>query len=154
MKEDLTDLNIKLDNVTKEKSLEGSLIERVVKLEIIADTTKEDIKKLREKYLTDILIYRLKDLKSSEDKRSSSSDIEYSEQLKLLKTIIDKTKKEIMTDVFNAQKDIDTLKSIKLNSVDFYEFRNVMQGMINKVDALFYVPEAVKLLGNQMHCNI
>jgi ribosomal protein L30/L7E len=62
--------------------------------------------------------------------------------------MIDKTKKEIMSDVYNAQKDIDTLKSIKLNSIDFYEFRNVMQGMINKVDALFYVPEAVKLLGS------
>lgn len=49
LKEDQTDLNIKLDNVTKEKSLEGSLIERVVKLEVIADTTKEDIKKVRER---------------------------------------------------------------------------------------------------------
>lgn len=52
-----------------------------------------------------------------------------------------------MTDVYNAQKDIDSLKSTKLHSADFYEFRNDMQGLMNKVDALFYVPEAVRLLG-------
>lgn len=49
LKEDITDLNIKLDNIPKEKTLESSLVERIVKLEVTADTTKEDIKRVRDR---------------------------------------------------------------------------------------------------------
>jgi hypothetical protein len=49
LKEDMTDLNIKLDNIPKEKTLESSLVERIVKLEVTADTTKEDIKRVRDR---------------------------------------------------------------------------------------------------------
>ena len=83
----------------------------------------------------------------NEEKNKKPSDLEYLEQIKYLKEVIEKIKKEIMADVFNAQKDLDTLKSSKLNTVDFYEFRNITQAALNKFDTLNYLPESVRGLG-------
>lgn len=47
--EDIDNCAIRIDNFTKERHSEGTMIERVVKLEIGAETMKEDLKKLREK---------------------------------------------------------------------------------------------------------
>lgn len=71
----------------------------------------------------------------------------FAEQIKQLREIIEKVKKDIISEVFNSQKDIDTLKSSKLNSIEFYEFKNVFQGVFTKFESLIFLPEAVRTLG-------
>lgn len=71
-------------------------------------------------------------------------------QLKQLREILTETKKEIMGDVYNCQKDIDSLSSSKLNCVEFFEFKNTAQVFNNKLDAVHYIPEALKELGKSL----
>jgi hypothetical protein len=49
VKEDIDNCAIRIDNFTKERNSEGTMIERIVKLEIGTETVKEEIKKLKEK---------------------------------------------------------------------------------------------------------
>ena len=49
VKEDIDNCAIRIDNFAKERNSEGTMIERIVKLEIGTETVKEEIKKLKEK---------------------------------------------------------------------------------------------------------
>ena len=93
---------------------------------------------------------RLKMIKLSDEKAKSSKnpDLEFTEQVKFLKSVLDKVKKEIMSDVYTAQKDIDTLKATKLSAIEYYEFKNNAQACINKCDTLDYLASSLKDLGN------
>ena len=94
----------------------------------------------------------MKEVKIADEKhKARDGDLEYVDQVKYLKNLIEKVKKDIMTDVYSAQKDIDTLKSNKLSSLEFYEFKNYTQSSISKCETINYLQDSLQSLGKFYH---
>lgn len=99
---------------------------------------------------TDLIFFdfRIKEVKVTEEKhKAKEGDLEYVDQVKYLKNLIDKVKKDIMIDVYSTQKDIDTLKTSKLSSLEFYEFKTYTQSSISKCDSISYIQGSLQSLG-------
>lgn len=66
-------------------------------------------------------------------KSSFRASKDSNDQVTLLTKLIESTKKDIMTDVYTIQKDIDHLKSSKLDSIEYYEFKNQTQNFVTSL---------------------
>ncbi|CAI2384761.1 unnamed protein product [Moneuplotes crassus] len=126
----ISDFQIKIDDSSSQK--DQDIIERVVNLEVATKSHKEDMNKLKIKV-------------------KSIPEIDPLTQLKQLREILTETKKEIMGDVYNCQKDIDSLNSSKLNCVEFFEFKNSTQVTNRKLEEVQYIPEALKELEERIY---
>ena len=61
--------------------------------------------------------------------------------------MIDKLKKEILSDIYTIQNDIDCLKSSKLNALEYYEFKNCVQASMTKFEYIPSIPGTIKSVG-------
>lgn len=61
--------------------------------------------------------------------------------------MIEKLKKEIMSDIYTIQNDIDCLKTSKLNALEYYEFKNYIQTWMAKYEYIPSIPGAIKAVG-------
>lgn len=93
--------------------------------------------------------FRIKNDKISSE-RQGSKDTEYSEKVRFLQSLIDKTRKELNTEIYGVQKDIDTLKSSKLNLVEFMELKNQVQMQATRIERMGEATESSKALGMKL----
>ena len=107
----------------------------------------EEIQRKVSQFSLNLIYLRLREINFNYEKLQHPSELDFPAQVKHCEEVIEKIKKDILNEVFDAQKDIDTLKSSKLNSVEFYEFRNLWQGIMAKFENLNFLPEAVRAIG-------
>lgn len=131
IKQDVIDVNKQVE--LHDKKPEQNLIERIVRLEIATESSKDEAKRAKDK----IKMLETRMLDEDDNGYSTSKSFfrstrnDPSEQITVIKNLIENTKKDIMTDVYTGQKDIDQLKSSKLDCLEYLEFKNHVQTFIN-----------------------